>query len=96
MGISESKTEKLPAELTNEQLEDISKNTGLPMHDIAQWYQRFYDFSNGKDLDKKHFKKYFKELLPNNGNSDKFCDLAFCGKIQELLLILYYSRNFIL
>ena len=87
MGGNESKTDKkLPAELTDEQLEDISKNTGLPMHDIAQWYQRFFDFSDGKDLDKKHFKKYFKELLPNNnGNSDKFCDLAFCGIIQELL-----------
>jgi Ca2+-binding EF-hand superfamily protein len=95
MGSSESKADKLPEELSDEQLDDISKNTGLPIHDIAQWYQRFYDFSNGKDLDKKHFKKYFKELLPNDGNSDKFCDLAFFGIFYMIGFLLIILKNLI-
>lgn len=68
---------KLPKELTQEQLEELSKNTDLQIHEISQWYQRFYEFSNGHDLDKNIFHKYFKELLPNQGNSEKFCELCF-------------------
>ena len=77
MGNNDSKEVKLPKELTDEQLEDISKNTDLPIYEISMWYQRFFEFSNGRDLDKKSFHKYFKDLLPNKGNSDKFCELCF-------------------
>jgi len=77
MGNSASKDEKLPKELSPDNLMSISHNTDLPIHEISIWYQRFYEFAHGRELDHKTFQKYFKELLPNRGNSEKFCDLCF-------------------
>lgn len=77
MGNESSKEVKLANELTQEQLNYINKHTEIPNHEILHWYSRFIDFSNGKDLDKKIFVKYYKELLPSNGNPDAFCQLAF-------------------
>ncbi len=77
MGNIYSKKEKLPKELSPETLESISKNTEMPIHEVSMWYQRFHDFTDGRDLSHKTFKKYFQELLPDKGNSEKFCDLCF-------------------
>lgn len=81
MGNDSSKEVKLAKELTPEQLDYINKNTDIPDHEIAHWYSRFTEFSDGKNLDKKSFIKYYKELLPSDGNSDAFCQLAFSGNL---------------
>ena len=82
MGEKNSKHSKLPAELTYEELQDLHEKTHIPIHELSQWYKRFYDFSHGKELDQKNFKKYFKELLPSSeGNSEEFCNLAFNGSL---------------
>ena len=40
----------------------------------------FYEFAKGKQLTQSCFTRYYKELLPTNGDCDEFCKLLFNGK----------------
>lgn len=44
----------------------------------------FYEFAKGKQLSQSCFIRYYKELLPSNGDCDEFCKLLFNGNIIRI------------
>ena len=95
MGSNNQKIRKLPKELSNNEIELIEANSNMTRAEIKRWYKDFYEFANGKQLNQEYFIKYYKELLPYNGDCDDFCKLLFNGELffQFNLHVIFFNLN---
>lgn len=69
------------AELTVEDIKMLEQNTVLSRSQILQWFDDFQKECKSGGLDKKDFIRFYKELIPDHPNADKFCEYVFQGKL---------------
>jgi Ca2+-binding EF-hand superfamily protein len=75
MGNKETKKK----ELSEEDIQMLEKTTSLKRDQILIWHTDFKKECKNGELNKKNFTRFYKELLPNNPNADKFCEFVFKG-----------------
>ena len=80
MGATNQKARRLPKELSESEMELIQLNSNMTRQEIKRWYEDFYEFAKGKELSQSCFVRYYKELLPTNGDCEEFCKLLFNGE----------------
>ena len=71
---------KLDHELRNEDIELIKSKCNMQIYDICKWYNAYYQFAHGKQLNEDTFVRQFMKILPYDGDSENFSRLAFHGK----------------
>ena len=65
--------------LTEEDIKMLQSTTNLKQEQIIEWYEDFKRECKNGELDKKNFTRFYKELMPNHTNADKFCEFVFKG-----------------
>jgi Ca2+-binding EF-hand superfamily protein len=63
--------------LTEDDVKMLEDNTDLKREKILEWFEDFKKECKNGELDKKNFTRFYKELMPNHSNADKFCEFVF-------------------
>lgn len=75
-----NKVEKKKTCLTEEDIKMLEMTTCLTRNQILEWYQDFVKECKNGELNKKNFTRFYKDLMPDRSNTDKFCEFVFRGK----------------
>ena len=74
-----NKSPKKKDELTEEDIKMLEMTTSLKRDHVIDWYTDFKKECINGELNKKNFIRFYKELMPNHPNADKFCEFVFRG-----------------
>ena len=74
-----NKLQKKKISLTDQDVMMLQLTTSLERKEILKWHENFRKECKNGELNKKNFIRFYKELMPNHPNADKFCEFVFRG-----------------
>jgi Ca2+-binding EF-hand superfamily protein len=83
-----NKVQKKKTSLTDQDVMMLQLTTSLDKKEILQWHENFRKECKNGQLNKKNFTHFYKELMPNHPNADKFSEFVFEGFISFLYIFL--------